>query len=165
MKKVIVGIVGLCLFLTCSIVLAKPHQLTWEWPTTMCPEPGETVGAALAEADLVESELIYNTAAMPMPSDAEGSCAEPGDPGAPAGAAVVPIPVTVTSTILNLQPGETYFARMRVSAYVNGNWSSWSNQVQFTVPYGRPNVIRMSQFLQLTYEEIGVTRVPLSKES
>jgi hypothetical protein len=120
------------------LAFAKPHQLTWVLPTTDCD------GEALAQADLIEQELVYRLAAMPMPSDTDGPCAAARDPDAPAGALSVAVPATDTSTILNLQPGQTYWARIRISAYVNGNWSSWSNQAQFTVPYGRPNVIRLS---------------------
>lgn len=120
------------------LVFAKPHQLTWVLPTTDCD------GVELAQADLIEQELIYSLTAMPMPSDSDGPCAATVDPDPPAGALSVAIPATDTAAVLNLQPGQEYWARIRISAYVNGNWSSWSNQAQFTVPFGRPNVIRLS---------------------
>ncbi|MBW2663724.1 MAG: fibronectin type III domain-containing protein [Deltaproteobacteria bacterium] len=117
-------------------------------------------GAALAESDLVESELIYSQSPMPMPSDADGVCAPDADPDAPPGSLSVAIPVTDTAVILNLQPGQTYFARIRVSALIAGNWSSWSNQVQFTVPYGKPNVIRLSAgLIQWESAMISSTRI------
>ena len=129
----------------------------------MCPDVGQMEGDPLAAADLFESELIYSSFDMSMPSDADGPCAASVDPDPPAGSISVAVPVTVTSIILNLQPGQTYYARIRVSAYLDSNWSSWSNQVEFTVPYGRPNVIRLAGFLQLQYEEIGVTQLLLGK--
>ena len=119
-------------------VQAKPQILSWAWPTTDCD------GIVLTAADLIESDLIYSTTPMPMPSDADGPCAATADPDAPASATSVSVPVTDTSIILNLKPGETYFARIRVNAYVAGNWSSWSAQKQFTIPYGRPDRVILS---------------------
>lgn len=139
---------------------AKPHQLTIEWPVTTCD------GDALALTDLVEAELIYDEIVISMPSDTAGPCPGGIDPDAPAGIPVVDVPVTATATttvILNLQPGQTYYTRARVSAYFNDWWSSWSTPIQFTVPYGRPNVIRLSGLFQLQYEEIGVTHIQLGK--
>jgi hypothetical protein len=130
---------ALLVLLLSSSAFAKPHQLTYVLPVTDCD------GEALAQADLIEQELIYSLVAMSMPSDTDGPCAATADPDAPAGAISVPIPAADTSVVLNLQPGQTYFARIRISAYVNGNWSSWSDQVQFTVPFGRPNKIIMSK--------------------
>lgn len=135
MKYVIATLV---LLLACGVAEAKPHQLTYVLPIADCD------GVELAQADLIEQELIYSQTAMPMPSDTEGPCAEIVDPDPPAGSLSVAVPATATSVILNLQPGQEYYARIRISAYVNGNWSSWSNQAQFTVPYGQPNVIRLS---------------------
>ncbi len=117
---------------------AKPHMLTFEMPTSDCE------GGAVTAADLIEAELIYSFTTMPMPSDTDGPCAQVRDPDAPAGSLSVPVPVTDTSVVLNLQPGQQYYARMKVSAFVAGNWSSWSLQAVFTVPYGRPNVIRIT---------------------
>lgn len=117
---------------------AKPHQLSWTWPTDNCD------GTALDPGDLMESELIYSLSPMPMPSDTDGACEPTGDPGPPAGALTVPIPITDNVVQLNLQPGQTYYARIRVSAYNSTNWSVWSGQVQFTVPYGRPNRVILS---------------------
>ena len=153
MKKVIL----VCLMLFAGCAFAKPHQLTWVWPVLDCDN------VTLAQADLLESELIYSLTALPMPSDTDGPCAASVDPDAPAGALSVAIPVTDTSVTLNLQPGQTYFARIRVSAYVNGNWSSWSNQTQFIVPYGRPNVIRLSSSLlgRMEYHLIESTELKL----
>lgn len=128
----------LMLFLS-TAACAKPHQLTWELPILDCD------GELLAGSELIEQELVYSFTAMPMPSDTDGPCATVVDHDAPAGALSVAIPATDTSVSLNLQPGQTYFARIRISAYVDGNWSSWSNQIQFTVPYGRPNTIRLSK--------------------
>lgn len=128
----------LIMTMLCSCAFAKPHQLTWAQPVTDCD--GET----LTQANFLEQELIYSLTPMPMPSDADGPCAVVADPEAPAGSLSVAVPATDESTVLNLQPGQTYYARIRISAYVNGNWSSWSNQAQFTVPYGRPNIIRLS---------------------
>ncbi len=117
---------------------AKPHQLTWEWPTEDCD------GNPLSSADFIEAELIYSLTPMPMTSDTEGTCSVNRDADPPAGALTVPVPLSDTSIILNLQPGQTYYVRIRVSAYVNNNWSSWSNQAEPIAPYGRPNVIRIS---------------------
>ncbi len=133
--------------LLCSCAFAKPHQLTWVLPTTDCDD------AALPQADLIEQELVYSLTTMPMPSDTDGPCAASVDPDAPAGALSIAVPITDTSTIINLQPGQTYFARIRISAYFNGNWSSWSNQVTFTVPFGRPNVIRFTDSRQIGHWE------------
>ena len=126
------------LILFAGVAEAKPQQLSWQHPTDDCD------GSALSASDFVEQELIYSQTPMPMPSDSDGPCAPTVDPDGPAGSLSVAVPITDTSVILNLQPGQTYFARSRISSFVSGNWSSWSNQVQFTVPYGRPNVIRMS---------------------
>jgi len=141
--------------LLCSCALAKPHQLTWVLPIDDCD------GGVLTQVDLLEQELVYSQTAMPMPSDTAGPCTGTVDPAAPAGALSVAVPITDTSTVLNLQPGQTYFARIRISAYVNGNWSSWSNQVQFVVPYGRPNVIQLSKSKlgRMEYWEIGKTEM------
>ncbi len=141
-----------------QVANAKPHMLSWTWPTTDCDN------VPLFGADLIQSELIFDTVPMPMPSDADGPCAPTADPGPPAGATVVPIPLTDIVVTLNLQPGQTYYARIRVSAYVNGNWSSWSDETQFTVPYGRPNKIRFSSgLIQYEYYEYGMTKLVLSK--
>lgn len=137
-----------------ACAFAKPHMLTWEWPTTDCE------GLTIVASDLVESELIYSSVPMPMPSDTDGPCAVTADPDAPAGSLSVPIPVTDNTVILNLHPGQTYYARMRVSAYVDGNWSSWSDQAQFTIPYGRPNKIIMSNgWNQLEYNLLDVSEL------
>ena len=112
---------------------AKPQIITWEIPTTDCD------GVPLAQGDFVEFELIYSTSPMPMPSDSAGPCDATPDPEAPSGALTVSVPVTETSKVLNMQPGETYFFRARVSAYVNGNWSSWTAEISKTIPYGRPD--------------------------
>jgi len=130
-------ILMLPLILACTAT-AKPQIVSWSWPTTDCE------GATLAQSDLVESELIFDLAPMPMPSDSDGPCAVTNDPDSPAGAVVVPIDIADTSTILNLKPGETYFARIRVASFVLGNWSVWSSEHQFTVPYGRPNRVIIS---------------------
>ncbi len=133
---------------------AKPHQLSWSWPTTDCDS------LILASSDLIESELIYAVSSMPMPSDTTGSCDATADPGAPAGATVVPISISETSAVLNLKPGQTYYARIRVSAYVAGNWSSWSTELQFTVPYGRPNKVILADGL-IRYESTMMTTTVL----
>lgn len=125
---VLIVLLGLC-----SMAQAKPQILSFKMPTVDCD------GLVLAQSDLIESNLIYDIVPMPMPSDSAGPCAQTADPGPPAGATVVPIPVTDTTVILNLKPGEHYFARMNVSAYLAGNWSAWSVQYEFTVPYGRPD--------------------------
>ena len=127
----------LTLFVGCG-AQAKPQILSWAWPTTDCDQ------LVLTTDDLIASDLIYSTAPMPMPSDIDGPCVATSDPDAPASATSVSVPISDTSIILNLKPGETYFARMRVTAYVAENWSSWSKEVQFTVPYGRPNRIIIS---------------------
>lgn len=129
-----------CMFIG-DTALAKPQILSWTWPIDDCD------GEVLAQSDLRESELIYSAVPMPMPSDSSGPCATAPDPGPPAGSLLVPVPITGTSIILNLQPGQTYYARIRVSAYANGNWSSWSNETVFTVPYGRPNRVIMGSGL------------------
>lgn len=124
---------------------AKPQIVSWQMPTQDCD------GVALAQADLLEFELIFDTSPMPMPSDAAGACDPVADPEAPATATTVPVPVAETSTILNLKPGETYYFRCKVSAYVNGNWSSWSIEISKTVPYGRPDRVIVSDGM-LRYE-------------
>lgn len=115
-----------------SVACAKPQVLSWNWPTTDCD------GVTLAVTDLVASEVAVDTAPMDMPSDTAGACSGADDPAAPATATVTDVPMPDTSITLNLQPGVTYYARIRVSAYVAGNWSVWSSQVSFQVPYGKP---------------------------
>lgn len=129
MKKLIVLLVGLAMS---QAAFAKPQTLNWNWPTTDCD------GEPLVVADLLTSEVAVDTAPMDMPSDTAGPCAETGDPDAPDTATVTLVNMPDTSITLNLQPGITYYARIRVSAYQAGNWSSWSAQISFQVPYGRP---------------------------
>lgn len=153
MNKRIFAILMLIATLTLSFIPneadAKPQIIGWQWPTTDCD------GGAIVQAELIESELIYSGSPIPMPSDIEGPCSNVVDPNAPVDASVVAIDPANTSTILNLQPGQTYYARIRVSAFVVGNWSSWSVEHQFTVPYGRPNrVIITSGILRFTSELI-----------
>jgi hypothetical protein len=138
MKKLFFALAILVLSACASPAEAKPHQLSWDWPVDNCD------GTALDAADMIESELIYSTSPMPMPSDTDGPCAATPDPDAPSSATVVPIPLSDNIVTLNLQPGQQYYARIRVSAYINSNWSAWSGQVAFTVPYGRPNRIQLS---------------------
>lgn len=144
MKRMFLILVAIALSACSGMASAKPHQLLWTWPTSYCPDPGQPTGDPLAVEDLATSELIYSTEPIPMPSDTDGPCAPAGDPGPPASATVVPVSVPSTSITLNLQPGVTYYARIRVSAPTPDNWSSWSAQATFTVPYGRPNVIQLS---------------------
>lgn len=121
------------LLLFCSVAAyAKPQDLSWSWPANDCD------GAALAVTDLVEAEIAVDTSPMPMPSDTAGPCDVTPDPDAPTTAAVTPVPMPDTSITLNLQPGVTYYARIRVSAGVAGNWSAWSSQISFQVPHGKP---------------------------
>ena len=133
------------LILTCIVFMfmgcaaqAKPQIVSWTWPTTDCD------GLVMTSDDLIASDLIYSTTPMPMPSDIDGPCAVTPDPDAPASAISVSVPIADTSVILNLKPGETYFARIRVIAYVAGNSSAWSAQKQFTIPYGRPDRVILS---------------------
>ncbi len=155
--KTIITIITALFLLGCSMLVeAKPHSLTWTWPTTDCDN------VPLFGADFLEQEIIYDTVPMPMPSDTDGPCAASADPGPPPGAIVFPVPITDEIATLNLKPGQTYYARIRISAYVNGNWSSWSDETQFTVPYGRPNKIKFVDGWQhYEYYEIGVTKLVL----
>lgn len=123
----------LLLMLVAGSAVAKPQILQWNWPTTDCDN------APLAVTDFRVSELAIDTAPMDMPSDAAGKC-DPTttDPDAPATATVYDVPIPDTSITVNLNPGVVYYARIRVSAYIDGNWSSWSEQVSFQVPYGKP---------------------------
>lgn len=133
----------------CGSALAKPHTLSWEWPVDTCE------GDPMVLTDLLDAELIYSTSPMPMQQDVDGPCVGL-NAAAPAGSISVPIPVTPdTFVTLNLQPGQTYYARMRVSAFTDGNLSGWTEQLEFVVPFGRPNVIRFTDRAgQLTYWEI-----------
>ena len=136
---------------------AKPQIVSWTMPTSDCD------GVALAQADLIEFELIYSTTPMPMPSDTAGPCDATPDPEAPAGAITVPVPVTETSTILNLHPGQTYYFRARISAYIDGNWSAWATEISKTVPYGRPDRVIVSDGrLQYTSYMIDDTAIRLN---
>jgi len=128
MKKLFILLI--CLFPI--VACAKPQTLSWSWPTTSCD------GEALAMADWNRAELAYDVNPMPMPSDSGDGCASV-DPDAPAAATVVPITTPVTSVELNLMPGMTYYARIRVCYYGPTVCSSWSSQHQFVVPYGKPN--------------------------
>jgi len=116
-----------------TAVMAKPQTLAWTWPTTNCD------GDALTNAEFTSTELIYDVNPMPMPEDDSGPCAGENT-SAPASATVVQITdFSINMITLNLMPGMTYYARMRLEANVPGNWSSWSGQLTFTVPYGKPN--------------------------
>lgn len=152
--------VFLCSFAFASIAEAKPHTLSWDWPVSDCD------GTEIVLTDLLESELIYSLEPMPMPSDTEGQCAGPDD-DAPAGALSVPIPVTPDAVItLNLRPGETYYARIKVSAFISGNWSVWSEQLEFTVPYGRPHRIKFTDargtWIYYTPDQTSITELTKS---
>lgn len=120
------------LLLMSSVVFAKPHVLLWDWPVQDCE------GSLIIESNLLEAEIAYDVNPMPMPSDTDGECAPTIDPSAPQSATVALIPVTANFYELNLKPGETYYARIRVSTFLSGNWSSWSAEKEFTVPFGRP---------------------------
>jgi hypothetical protein len=121
--------------LTLSVAAcAKPQTLSWNWPTQDCDS------VALDQAQWINAEIIYDTEPMPMPSDTAGPCSATPDPDGPATATSVPITASQpTQVTLNLQPGITYFARIRVCYTVATNCSAWSAETQFTVPYGKPN--------------------------
>ena len=123
------------LLLAASNAFAKPHTLGWNWPGVDCE------GTAIAASDLRGAVIAYDVNPMPMPSDTDGECAIADDPDAPAAATVVPVPVTQSKITLNLMPGMTYYARFRVSVFIASNWSNWSVEKEFTVPYGKPNGI------------------------
>lgn len=131
-RFVLTVLLAAILMLAYGAANAKPQTLSWNWPTSDCD------GATMVITDLLASEIAVDTAPMPMPSDAEGPCGSTPDPDAPATATVTSVTMPDTSITLNLQPGITYYARIRVSAYVSGNWSSWSTQATFQVPYGKP---------------------------
>ena len=114
---------------------AKPQVVGWTWPISDCD------GVVIAASDLRDAVFIYDVNPMPMPSDTDGPCTVTPDPDAPVSATSESITVTQTQVTLNLMPGMTYYARIRVSAFVDGNWSNWSSEYQFTVPYGKPNRI------------------------
>ena len=123
---------GCAVLMLSTGAMAKPQVLSWNWPTTDCD------GAPLVVTDLLTSEIAVDVVPMDMPSDTAGPCSATADPDAPATATVTPVTMPDTSITLNLNPGVTYYARIRVSAYQAGNWSSWSTQVSFQVPYGKP---------------------------
>ena len=114
-----------------TAALAKPQTLSWTWPTTDC------AGDPLNQADWVSAEIIYDTASMPMPSDTAGPCSG-DDPAGPVTATSVPITTPDTSTTLNLQPGITYYARIRVCYGAPDICSNWATEVSFVVPHGKP---------------------------
>lgn len=125
----------LVVLLLSQSAFAKPHTLSWTWPTQDCD------AESLIQSEWNRAEIIYDTEAMPMPSDAAGPCSGTPDPDGPPTATVVPLTNNQVSTTLNLQPGVTYYARIRVCYYFADNCSSWSNQTVFTVPYGKPQAI------------------------
>ena len=118
--------------LVAADVFAKPQDLSWNWPTVNCD------GEAMSLSDLVVGEVAVDTSPMVMPSDTAGPCSGTDDPAAPVTAIVAPVTPDQTTVTVNLQPGVTYYARIRVSAYIDGNWSSWSQEKAFIVPYGKP---------------------------
>lgn len=123
---------ALFLFALPATALAKPHTLSWNWPTQDCD------AAALDQSQWMGAEIIVDTSPMPMPSDTEGACVAV-DPDAPASATSIPITVpSPTEVTLNLQPGVTYYARIRACYGLATNCSSWSSELEFTVPYGKP---------------------------
>lgn len=159
MKTLMLLFTAVIMMFMSTACMAKPHQLSWTWPITNCDQ------SPLDSSDFIESELIYSLVTMPMTSDTEGSCSANRDADAPPGALTVPIPLSDNLVVLNLQPGQTYFARIRVSAFTDGNWSSWSNEAQFTVPYGRPNVIQFTNSLldRWEYYEIKTSHLTFHK--
>lgn len=114
-----------------STALAKPQDLSWTWPTTDCD------GAPLSQADWVSGEIIYDVSPMPMPSDAGGPCTGTPDPDGPVSSTSVAT-TSATTITLNLQPGVTYYARIRTCYNTPTNCSNWSAEVSFVVPYGKP---------------------------
>ena len=131
MKYRYILLVFVMLFSTTA--LAKPHVLSWSWPTQDCD------AAELLLSDWNSAEIIYDVNPMPMPSDTDGPCAATGDPGGPTGSTSVVIPDSATTEIeLNLMPGMTYYARIRVCYFTATNCSAWSAELEFTVPYGKP---------------------------
>ena len=157
MKKLTLLLTTLVVLFGSTACLAQTsHILTWIWPIDNCDQ------TPLNSADFIESELIYSTVEMPMTSDREGGCSDNRDADPPAGSLSVPIPLATNSIQLNnLQPGEAYFARIRVSAYQNGNWSSWSRQAKFTIVLTRPNIIRFSTAMldRWEYHTIGISHM------
>lgn len=129
---------------------AKPQIVGWTNPTTNCD------GDSLTDADLISYEIAYSISPMPVPSDTGGSCdqSQP-DPDVLTGATVATLSGPATNAILNLQPGQRYYVRIRVDAYIAGNWSSWSGEAAIDVPYGRPERVIISDGMyQIQYELI-----------
>lgn len=122
----------LALLLYPLIAMSKPHGLSWAWPTTDCDD------MPLAIGDFVAAEIAIDTSPMPMPSDTNPACGPETDPDAPPSATIYPVTPPDTAMDINLQPGVTYYARIRAASHVTGNWSDWSSEKEFTVPYGKP---------------------------
>lgn len=129
MKKCFIGI---ALLLFSVSAFAKPHTLNWSWPTADCD------AITLNPNDWVSGEIIYDVDPMPMPSDTGGPCSATNDPNGPSSSISVPITTPVTELELNLQPGVTYYARIRVCYVTTTNCSAWSTELEFVVPRGKP---------------------------
>ncbi len=158
MKKLMLLFTLIALLSGATACASTSHGLSWTWPVTNCDQ------SVLDSADFITSELIYSITEMPMSSDSGDTCGgTDGDP--PLGSLSVNIPLDTDAIVLNnLQPGQTYYARIRVSAYSEDNWSSWSQQAVFTVAYSRPNIIkftRASKLARYEYYEIKTTHLKL----
>ncbi len=123
----------LCLFPL--FASAADVTLTWSWPDSYCPQPGQTVGDPLPLEDIAAAEIYIATAPIPR---VPGACGAESDTP-PSGAIIQQVTTPDTSVVIDLQCGATYHFVMRLQD-VNGEWSNFSAEAERTLDCGRPGV-------------------------
>lgn len=128
--RALIFIAGLTLFLGYRAVYAAEVTLTWDLPTTYCD------GTALDATRLGTLEIYWDTNPIPGPAAEDPDCPETALP-APEGFAPIAVPAGQTQVKVDVDPGQTYYARVRVSD-TDGNWSSLTKQISTTIPFAMP---------------------------
>ena len=114
---------------------AADVTLTWQWPTSYCPEPGETQGDPLPIADITAAEIYIAESPIPrVPS----SCDVNEEDVPPSGAIIQQVVTPDTSVTIDLECGKTYYFVMRNQA--KGKWSNFSAEAMRVLDCTRPGI-------------------------
>ena len=113
-----------------SAANATEVNMSWSWPTQYCD------GEPLPATDLQSAEIYVSDAPIPrVPS----ACNTGDVDTPPSGAIIANVPVSDTSTSIDLQCGKTYHFVIRVQV-ASGAWSNFSGEATKDLVCGRPNV-------------------------